>query len=69
MKIIDLSDKHKSLFCLCLEDWPDEAKEAGPKLGVGKSDEVFVDGKSVPKDLLPSYEKIRGMIEKRVARI
>jgi GNAT superfamily N-acetyltransferase len=31
MKIIDLTDDHKDLFCLCLEDWSAEAKEAGPK--------------------------------------
>jgi GNAT superfamily N-acetyltransferase len=31
MKVIDLSEKHKDLFCLCLEDWSNDAKEAGPK--------------------------------------
>lgn len=31
MKIIDLADDKKDLFCLCLEDWSSEAKEAGPK--------------------------------------
>ncbi|MCU0662665.1 MAG: hypothetical protein MUC50_10110 [Myxococcota bacterium] len=31
MKIIDLPNDKKELFCLCLEDWSDEAKEAGPK--------------------------------------
>ncbi len=31
MKIIDLAEDKKSLFCLCLEDWSDDAKEAGPK--------------------------------------
>jgi GNAT superfamily N-acetyltransferase len=31
MKIIDLTEDKKDLFCLCLEDWSDEAKEAGPK--------------------------------------
>ena len=31
MKIIDLSEEHKDLFCLCLEDWSDDAREAGPK--------------------------------------
>jgi len=29
MKIIDLDEKHQSLYCLCLEDWSDEIKEAG----------------------------------------
>ena len=33
MRVIDLSEEHKDLFCLCLEDWSDEAKEAGPKRG------------------------------------
>jgi GNAT superfamily N-acetyltransferase len=31
MKIIDVTDEHKELFCLCLEDWSDDAKESGPK--------------------------------------
>ena len=31
MKIIDLTEDKKDLFCLCLEDWSDEAGEAGPK--------------------------------------
>ncbi len=31
MKVIDLDEGNKDLFCLCLEDWSDDAKEAGPK--------------------------------------
>jgi hypothetical protein len=31
MKIIDLTEDKKDLFCLCLEDWSEQAKEAGPK--------------------------------------
>jgi GNAT superfamily N-acetyltransferase len=31
MKVIDLTEDRKDLFCLCLEDWSEEAKEAGPK--------------------------------------
>ncbi len=31
MKIIDLDEKNKDLFCLCLEDWSHDAKESGPK--------------------------------------
>jgi GNAT superfamily N-acetyltransferase len=31
MKIIDLTEDKKDVFCLCLEDWSDDAKEAGPK--------------------------------------
>jgi len=31
MKIIDLTEDRKDLFCLCLEDWSEEAREAGPK--------------------------------------
>ncbi len=31
MKIIDVTADNKDLFCLCLEDWSDEAQEAGPK--------------------------------------
>ena len=31
MEVIDLDEGNKDLFCLCLEDWSDEAKESGPK--------------------------------------
>jgi len=31
MEIVDLTEGQKDLFCLCLEDWSGEAKEAGPK--------------------------------------
>lgn len=31
MEIVDLTEDKKDLFCLCLEDWSDEAKESGPK--------------------------------------
>ncbi len=31
MRVVDLTEDRKDLFCLCLEDWSDEAKEAGPK--------------------------------------
>jgi len=31
MKIIDLPEDKKDLFCLCLEDWSADAREAGPK--------------------------------------
>jgi GNAT superfamily N-acetyltransferase len=31
MKIIDLPEDKKDLFCLCLEDWSPDAREAGPK--------------------------------------
>lgn len=31
MKIIDLPEDRKDLFCLCLEDWSSDAREAGPK--------------------------------------
>ena len=30
MEIIDLTDENKELFSLCLEDWSDDAREAGP---------------------------------------
>ena len=29
MKIIDLTDHHKEIYCLCLEDWSSEIREAG----------------------------------------
>lgn len=31
MKVIDVAEANKELFCLCLEDWSDDAKESGPK--------------------------------------
>ncbi|NND84989.1 MAG: GNAT family N-acetyltransferase [Acidimicrobiia bacterium] len=31
MEIIDLTEQHRELFCLCLEDWSEEAREAGPR--------------------------------------
>jgi GNAT superfamily N-acetyltransferase len=31
MKVVDLTEDRKDLFCLCLEDWSDDAREAGPK--------------------------------------
>jgi GNAT superfamily N-acetyltransferase len=30
MKVIDLDEEHVDLFCHCLEDWSDEAKEGAP---------------------------------------
>ena len=29
MRVIDLSQEHEKLYCLCLEDWSDDMKEAG----------------------------------------
>jgi len=31
MEIVELDDEHKDVFCLCLEDWSDEAREAGSR--------------------------------------
>jgi len=31
MKVIDLPEEKKDLFCLCLEDWSEDARESGPK--------------------------------------
>ena len=31
MKIVDLTDEHRDLFCLCLEDWSETARESEPK--------------------------------------
>lgn len=31
MRIVDLTEDKKELFCLCLEDWSADAREAGPK--------------------------------------
>jgi len=29
MQIIDLTDEHKNLYYMCLEDWSEDIKEAG----------------------------------------
>ncbi|MBN1944876.1 MAG: GNAT family N-acetyltransferase [Bradymonadales bacterium] len=31
MQVVDLTEDRKDLFCLCLEDWSADAREAGPK--------------------------------------
>jgi GNAT superfamily N-acetyltransferase len=31
MNVIDLTDEHKGLFACCLEDWSDDAREAGTR--------------------------------------
>jgi GNAT superfamily N-acetyltransferase len=31
MRIVDVTDDNKALFCLCLEDWSEDARESGPK--------------------------------------
>jgi GNAT superfamily N-acetyltransferase len=31
MRIVDLSQETKALFCVCLEDWSDDAREAGDR--------------------------------------
>jgi len=33
MEVIDLTPEHEQLYFLCLEDWSDEAREAGPRKG------------------------------------
>jgi len=31
MEVIDLTEEHELSFCMCLEDWSEEASEAGPR--------------------------------------
>jgi len=31
VEVIDLAEEHHDLFAVCLEDWSDDAKEAGPR--------------------------------------
>jgi GNAT superfamily N-acetyltransferase len=33
MEVVDLTEEQENLFLCCLEDWSDEAKEAGPRRG------------------------------------
>ena len=61
MKIIDLTDNHKQLYFICLEDWSEEMKEAG------SHKEVWYN-KMRDKDLgvklaVDEEEKVGGMIQ------
>lgn len=31
MKVVDLPEDRRDLFCICLEDWSEDARESGPK--------------------------------------
>jgi hypothetical protein len=66
MKIIDLTEQHEKLYCVCLEDWSDD-REAILKHGI--YDGIFVDGKNVQSDPPPSCGKIKKLIAKRARRL
>ena len=36
MKIVDLTEEHVPLYCVCLEDWSQEMAEAGPRKRAAK---------------------------------
>ena len=44
MKIVDLEEKYNQLYFMCLDDWSDEMREAGDKIGV--------DAEGVVEDIL-----------------
>jgi hypothetical protein len=80
MQIVPLSPEHERAYCLCLEDWSDEVKEARPpnRMPVssgaafrewGEPDAIFVDGKGLRMGPPPSYEKIRKAIARRVKKL
>ncbi len=31
MRVIELTDQYEEHFCVCLEEWKEESKDAGPK--------------------------------------
>jgi GNAT superfamily N-acetyltransferase len=67
MRIIDLAEEHKDLFCCCLEDWSDEAAEGAPRRlewyermkdeGLYKEGRGNFQGKGMGKALLAAAEE------------
>ena len=55
MKVVDITEEHLPLYLLCLEDWSDEVREAGPrkkywyekKRGTGLGVKLALDDKGV----------------------
>jgi len=68
MKIVDLTPEHKALYCICLEDWSEEMKEAGDHKEAFPTLYLFED-KPIRTGPPPSFEKIRKLIGKRVKRL
>jgi len=61
MNIIDLTDEHKQLYFVCLEDWCEEMKEAGNHKGIWYN-EMKEEGLRV-KLAIDENEQVGGMIE------
>jgi GNAT superfamily N-acetyltransferase len=61
MKVIDLTDEHKQLYFLCLEDWSDEIKEAGSRKNLWYNN---MEGKGLKVKLaLDDRGEVGGMIQ------
>jgi hypothetical protein len=61
MKVIDLTDEHKQLYFVCLEDWCEEMKEAGNHKELWYNE---MKGKGLRVKLaLDENEQVGGMIE------
>jgi GNAT superfamily N-acetyltransferase len=61
MQIIDPADEHRALFACCLEDWSDEAAEAGPRRSCWI--EQFLPRGLRAKLSLDDERRVRGMIQ------
>ena len=61
MKVIDLTDEHKQLYFVCLEDWCEEMKEAGNHKEIWYN-EMKDKGLRV-KLAIDENEQVGGMIE------
>jgi len=61
MQIVDLTHEHRTLFACCLEDWSDEATEAGPRRACWI--EQFLERGLRAKLSLDDEGRVRGMIQ------
>ena len=61
MRVIDLNDEHRALFACCLEDWSDEAVQAGPRRSCWV--ERFLSRGLRAKLALDDEGRVRGMIQ------
>ena len=61
MKVIDLTDEHRQLYFVCLEDWSEEMKEAGNHKEIWYNE--MKDKCLRVKLAIDKHEPVGGMIE------
>jgi N-acetylglutamate synthase-like GNAT family acetyltransferase len=61
MEVVDLADEHRDLFAICLEDWSEDAREAGPRRACWV--ERFLDRGLRAKLVVDDDGQIAGMIQ------